>query len=404
MRFGGCHATNNQDAPINVAGGSANATFSTGGVYSPGQSVSITVSVTDPQHSWAGFQMTARPESDLANGTVGHFRKGPGQLIICSNNSLRFTDSCLPSGPIEFIEHSEPSQGNWTFTWTAPDTDVGPIHFYLAGNAVNNDGEADTGDHVYTNAFVLQPAPPVCNDQTPTISAAIVASGFGGSTTISAGNWIEIYGQNLSVNPFRDWTGSDFNNNVAPTSLEGVTVKINNKDAFVRFVSPGQVNVFSPDDDATGPVEVEVTNCAGSSAPFTAQKAALSPGIMATGTHTPRKVMAFDPNSLTGLDQVQSGSMIVLFGVGFGPTDPGFAAGTAVDGQNHVTGNLKIAIGGVEVPQSDITYAGLLPSFVGLYQFNVKVPNLPAGSQAVTVTIDGVAVPGPLTIQLAGSS
>ena len=204
------------------------------------------------------------------------------------------------------------------------------------------------------------------------------------------------------MNPFRDWTGSDFNGNVAPTELEGVSVKINGKDAFVRFVSPGQVNVFSPDDDATGPVDVQVSNCAGSSATFTAQKADLSPGLLAAADTG--KVYAFDAATFDVLDQVQPGSTIVLYGIGFGATDPAFAAGNVVDAQNRVTGNLKITIGGVEVPQSDIGYAGLLPPFVGLYQFNVTVPNVPAGSQDVKVTIDGVGVQGSLMLQVAGSS
>ena len=385
------------------------ATFSGGGVYTPGESISITVTVSDPQHTWAGFQMTARPESNLQNGAAGRFNPGTGQFVLCENNTFRRgSNSCPQSAPIEFIEHTQPSQQPWTFTWTAPDTNVGPVHFYVAGNSVNLNGRADGGDHVYTNAsnvYVLQPSGPTCQDQTPTISAAIVAGGFGGSSTISAANWIEIYGQNLSVNPFRDWLGSDFHNGVAPTELEGVSVQINNRNAFVRFVSPGQVNVFSPDDAATGPVEVRVTNCAGTSAPFTAQKATLSPGMLAAApANGQSKIYSFDPTTFDVQDQVPAGSTTVLFGIGFGPTDPAVTAGTIVNGPNHVTGDLKITIGGIVVPDSDISYKGLLPPFVGLYQFNVVVPDLPTGPQTVEVTIDGVPVPGPLVMQVTGSS
>ena len=43
-------------------------------------------------------------------------------------------------------------------------------------------------------------------------------------------------------------------------------------------------------------------------------------------------------------------------------------------------------------PANNITYSGLAPDFVGLYQINVQVPaGLPTGTQPVQITILGVS-------------
>src|SRR5678816_454873 len=54
----GCHTGSAKGGPINAAGGGVTATFSGGGTYTPGQPVTVTVSVTDPTNTLHGFQMT----------------------------------------------------------------------------------------------------------------------------------------------------------------------------------------------------------------------------------------------------------------------------------------------------------------------------------------------------------
>ena len=55
---------------------------------------------------------------------------------------------------------------------------------------------------------------------------------------------------------------------------------------------------------------------------------------------------------------------------------------------NQVNASVDISIGGVS---AQIQYAGLTPGVVGLYQFNVVVPNIPANDKTpLTFTLDGV--------------
>src|SRR6185295_1266527 len=123
-------------------------------------------------------------------------------------------------------------------------------------------------------------AAPVCILSLPVITKVQSARGCGGLGSFTAGSYLEITGSNLAGSA-REWLPPDFNGNNAPTTLDGGSVFINNKPAFISYISPGQVNAQAPDDSTTGPVSITVTNCSGTSAPATLPRTALAPGILA---------------------------------------------------------------------------------------------------------------------------
>ncbi|MDG1535861.1 MAG: hypothetical protein P8Q45_01375 [Candidatus Thalassarchaeaceae archaeon] len=45
------------------------------------------------------------------------------------------------------ISHDQTGSGVWTFTWTAPSSDTGTVHFSLVGNSVDSSGLPDEGDY-----------------------------------------------------------------------------------------------------------------------------------------------------------------------------------------------------------------------------------------------------------------
>lgn len=403
----GCHV----GTTVNGGGGNVTISTTTNNTYTPGQKQTFTITVTDSAARVYGFQMTARPSGDLAHST-GTFTPGSRQFVLCASTALtdvgrtRTGTSCPASQPVEFIEHSRPFTTNTiTVDWTPDASASGPIAIYVAANAANGNGN-ETGDHIYTANITLQPAvtQPVCSvTATPSISSGgiVNASDFGAKAGVAPGTWVEIYGQNLAGSS-REWAGSDFSGNNAPTQLDGVAVTIGGKQAFIRFVSSGQVDAQVPDGIGTGPVPVVVTNCGGSSGAANINASATLPGILAPASfkvngkqyvvaQLPDTKFAGDPAILPAAERpVRPGETITLYGIGFGPVNPSFAPGVIVGGQNRVTGNLKILFGQVDATSS-IQYAGLSPNFIGLYQFNVTVPSsVPAGDQQLSVTLDGV--------------
>jgi len=78
----------------------------------------------------------------------------------------------------------------------------------------------------------------------------------------------------------------------------------------------------------------------------------------------------------------------MLFGIGFGPVVEGVPAGVIdQDDTTVLSAQMDITIGGVS---AQVTYAGLTEGVVGLYQFNVVVPNIPpSDTTPLTFTLNG---------------
>jgi uncharacterized protein (TIGR03437 family) len=80
--------------------------------------------------------------------------------------------------------------------------------------------------------------------------------------------------------------------------------------------------------------------------------------------------------------RAKPGQTIMLYGVGFGPVTPSINAGIIEGQTNALQSPFQISFAGVP---AQITYQGLVATFVGLYQFNVVVPNV-AASDTVPLT------------------
>jgi trimeric autotransporter adhesin len=271
-----------------------------------------------------------------------------------------------------------PSAGPVTVTATVGGTTLGPVTFTATG----------TG------------APVTCSLPQPSIASVRSAGDFGGSATFASGSWLEIKGSNLSAST-RSWGGDDFTGPNAPTSLDGVTVTINGKRAFVGYISPGQINVQAPGDSTTGSVDVAVATSSCSTATVKAEKAATAGGLLAPGAFNiggQQYAAALFADGFyvgaTGLipgvpfRPAKPGDNITLYGIGFGDVTPAITPGVVVSSASSVPG-LTIAFG---TTSATVGYAGLAPDAVGLYQFNVVVPDVPDGDHRVVVKIGGTAI------------
>lgn len=231
----------------------------------------------------------------------------------------------------------------------------------------------------------------------PHVAAALNAAN--GQPGIVSSGWFAIYGTNLARSS-REWNGADFNGSRLPLALDGVSVIVNGRPAPICYVSPSQVNVLGPDDDVTGDVTLEVTTAQGSSR-FTARRVAFSPAFFVYGGTQIAIAQAPAENyALLGPPELASyiarparpGETVVLWGTGFGPTDPATPA-LLLSPPAPLANRVDVSIGGLA---AHVDYAGLVAP--GLYQFNVKIPDGVSGDVLVTATVGGVAVPGNVTI------
>ena len=246
----------------------------------------------------------------------------------------------------------------------------------------------------------------------PVVDAAGVesASGFGGYSTIAPGSWVEIYGYNLASTT-RSWAASDFNGINAPTSLSGTTVSIGGQPAFIDYVSPSQINVQIPFNLSPGPQALTVTTAAGTSDPYAIEVNAIQPGLLAPASFrigsiqyvvallTDGVTYVLPPGSIPGVNsqRAKAGETIVFYGVGFGSVTPDIPAGQIAAQSNALADPFQVKIGNLA---ATVQYAGLAPGFVGLYQFNVVVPNV-ALSDKVAVAFSLAGVAGSQTLYIA---
>lgn len=405
----GCHV----GTALNGGGGNVTLTSSTGATYTPGQKQTFTIAITDSKARVYGFQMTARLDSNKAS-QAGTFTPASRQFVLCASTSIGDagvnrpnSGTCSTSRPLEFIEHSSPFTTNTiTVTWTAPSSDVGPVDLYVSANAANGDGN-NTGDHIYTSSITLQPASTsTCQiSGTPAITKVQNAGAFGGAQALAPGTWIEIFGSNLAPDT-RQWTGDDFNGSTAPTQLDGVKVTVGNQPAYVWYIGSGgqgQINAQVPNGIGTGPTAVVVSNCAGSSAAFSVNALNVVPGLLAPPSFEVGSVqygVAMQQDGafvgpvgfISGVNShpAKPGDLITLYGVGFGPVTPDSPPGQIVPGTNRLTLPLQIFFDQTPVDlTAPNTYYGLAPDAIGLYQFNIVVPNVAPGNHQLNVTLDG---------------
>jgi uncharacterized protein (TIGR03437 family) len=233
------------------------------------------------------------------------------------------------------------------------------------------------------------PQPPAINK-----GGIVSSSAFGGFSKAARGTWLEIYGANLAQGR-REWTSSDFVDGKAPTALSGTRVTIGGQPTFVSYVSPGQVNVQVPDTLAAGTHDVILTTPEGSSVAYKLTVEDVQPGLFAPASLTANGkqyagVMLADGTLATaGSRRAKPGDTVTLYGIGFGSVAPDPAPGEIVRSANSVVMPLQVFFGDV---QANVTYAGLAPGALGLYQINVVVPAIPTNDAVpLTFKLNGAA-------------
>jgi uncharacterized protein (TIGR03437 family) len=242
---------------------------------------------------------------------------------------------------------------------------------------------ADTQNHSIRmlTPVPAPPSPPVIGP-----GGVIGAGSFGAFPAAAPGSWIEIYGANLASNT-RSWAGSDFNGATAPTVLDNTSVTIGGQLAPIAYISGSQLNVQVPD-VGTGPLQVVVNTPGGTSTPSTLTINPTQPGLYAPPSFKIGNLQyagalfgdlatfALVPGAVPGINsrRAKPGETLVLYGIGFGGVDANIPPGQVAQGPNKLNLPLQILFGQT---QGSLTYQGLAPGFVGLYQFNVVVPNVP---------------------------
>ena len=190
-----------------------------------------------------------------------------------------------------------------------------------------------------------------------------------------------------------------------PTALGDTSVTFNNIPAPLFFVSGTQINAQVPFEllSGGGTVTAQVRRGSEASAAQPIAIAAVSPAIFTLnqqGTGPGAILHAEDFQLVSESAPARPGEFLLIFCTGLGPVQPEVQSGAVAPNIPPLAETLSTPLVNIAGMAADVTFSGLAPGFVGLYQMNVQVPpGVPSGTQSVEIIINNV--PGNTEVTIA---
>lgn len=133
-----CHTPSGSPGSVQIIGAPAN--------YGPSEVYDLTVRVADPTKSGAGFQISVEDSVGNHVGALSIIDAVNTALNIGDPNWVNHTSTGVDNAIANWVANG--NQADFTVRWTSPASDVGPVTFWAAGNAVD-DGGSPANDNVY---------------------------------------------------------------------------------------------------------------------------------------------------------------------------------------------------------------------------------------------------------------
>jgi len=316
------------------------------------------------------------------------------------NNTFWGAGLRLDPNAVSGYSGSMAARGTGKSSWTRREKAMGGGTFDLTtvnGYTLNSDGSgtmdlAMVGLGAGGKAFVgstINPIDPAAYEiffgiQVPSLTGAGVflnplgvvnaASFAPPGNPISPGQFIALFG-----------TGLAKSNQTAtppyPPTLNNVTVLINNKQAPLYFVSPGQINALVPYSTVGPTATIVVQNGTTNSNTVTVPVAPTSPGVYTldqSGSGA-GAILHADFGLVNAGRPAAPGETVLIYLTGMGAVNPPVADGTPGKGNplSYAGADVLVLVGGQSAKPA---YNGLAPGYPGLYQINVALPTiLPGG-------------------------
>ncbi len=224
----------------------------------------------------------------------------------------------------------------------------------------------------------------------PAISGVLNGASF--LNKHAPGEWITFFGTNF--------IGTEADAGVVPfpTTLGGVTVKVNGVAIPLYLVLPGQINAQLPYETPVGNATATVQNAAGVSAVFSFAVQPTAPGIFLFGNNRAVAQNVAPDGTVTlntGDNPVPAGDLLIVYMNGQGAVDNPVPTGNIapLDKLSRPLATYSATIGG---EPATVSFMGLTPGQIALLQANIQVPrDLQPGDYTVLVKIGNDTSNGP---------
>ena len=225
--------------------------------------------------------------------------------------------------------------------------------------------------------------------------AAVNNGTFATGEALGQGDIAAIFGDQFTLQDLAYPTGVPL-----PTNINGTQVLVNNIPAPLFFISSAQIDFEVPFEVSPGATTIRVVrngqqgNLIAATIVASAPRFLLLNGGPYAVLNTPDSppVVTGDP-----AHPAKAGDIVICYAIGLGQTTPPVKTGAAAPGSPNLANvpDVKVCMGQTTpFGKADCftpDFAGLAPTFVGLYQINVKIPSgLPSGSSAFYFTVGSV--------------
>lgn len=217
--------------------------------------------------------------------------------------------------------------------------------------------------------------------------AVINYSGFNASAPIAPGSIASAYGSFGTVATTVTSTPSPL-----PTTLAGISIRINNRTAPLYFVSAAQINFVVPNATESGAQLVEVLNGSTVIARGSVNIWEAFPAMASSDT-TPTSqgiVQNQDFSINSQASRAGRGEVIQIYATGCGGTSPATTDGLAPTALSPAVAKTEAFVANLPAV---VQFAGAHPQFPGICQVNVVVPDqaFVTGQTPVFITVGGIA-------------
>ena len=301
-----------------------------------------------------------------------------GNLLIADYENNRIRKVMISSGVISTIagitgngfsgDGGPATQAELNFPWGVTTDATGDVYI---GDRVNNRVrivyESVTGTPTLT--------------ANSTVNAASLSQG-----AIAPGMIVAISGANFATSVQSASTMP------LPTVLGNTSITFNGVAAPLFSVSASQIYAQAPFNLPAGVASIQVSQGSALSAAQTVNVAAASPGIFIVDRAISAAAVlhAADYSLVTSSSPARPGEYLLIYCTGLGAVGTSVASGAMAPSvpPDSTVQPPTVSIANLS---ANVTFAGLAPGFVGLYQINVQAPaGLPTGNQPVQTVTFGV--------------
>jgi uncharacterized protein (TIGR03437 family) len=219
---------------------------------------------------------------------------------------------------------------------------------------------------------------------------------------ISPNTIVSMYGSDLAYIT-KGITPDDLRGNVLPTSLagSGVRLLVGKLNAYIYFVSPGQINFLVPGSLAPGTVDVQLGLDSRYGPTVRLPLGRASPALFQKSNSDFAIATRADGSVLLEGDSALPGDIVILYATGLGPTEAFIPDGQVAPEANRVARfrDFRVRLDGKELDTNNTLYVGLAPGFAGLYQINLKLPMEVGPNPEIRIGFAGEE-PSPASVKL----